>query len=88
MQLISNGQTFAAFRILLRDTAVRSKAACSSPAFYGRGYLDAFMDWRLLYRGADELRALFPAEVRGNVQTSIDPHGNGAYAVVARRWLP
>lgn len=51
---------------------------------YGRGYLEAFMDWQLVYRTAEELWNLFPAESRQGVRLSIDPHGNVAYAVVTR----
>ena len=51
---------------------------------YGRGYLEAFMDWRLEYRTAEELRHLFPEDARERAQVSIDPHGNVVYAVVTR----
>jgi hypothetical protein len=51
---------------------------------YGRGYLEAFMDWQLVYRSAQELRELYPEEAREGSQVSIDPHGNVAYAVATR----
>jgi len=42
------------------------------------------MDWRLNYRSKDELRDLFPEEIRATVQISTDPHANVAYAVANR----
>ena len=54
------------------------------PSSYGRGYLETFMDWRLNYRSADELRNLFPEEIRPGVHISTDPHSNVAYAVATR----
>ena len=51
---------------------------------YGRGYLEAFMDWQLVYRTAEELRELFPEAARNDVRVSLDPHGNVAYALATR----
>jgi len=42
------------------------------------------MDWRLNYRSKDELRDLFPEEIRAAVQIATDPHSNVAYAVASR----
>ncbi len=54
------------------------------PSCYGRGYMDTIMDWRLKYRSVEELRNLFPEDIRARVQLSTDPHDNVAYAVVTR----
>lgn len=51
---------------------------------YGRGYLEAFMDWQLQYRSEDDVRSLFPDEFRNRVKTSIDPHQNVVYAQLTR----
>jgi hypothetical protein len=48
---------------------------------YGRGYLEAFMDWRLLYRSSEELRCVFPERCRAEVRITSDPHENVAYAL-------
>jgi len=55
------------------------------PNCYGRGYLSAFMDWHLKYRTTQELRSLFPAELRADVTIARDPHENVAYADVTRK---
>jgi extracellular factor (EF) 3-hydroxypalmitic acid methyl ester biosynthesis protein len=54
------------------------------PCCYGRGYLEAFMDWRLNYRTVEELRFLFPESIRPHITISTDPHQNVAYALVTR----
>lgn len=51
---------------------------------YGRGYLEAFMDWHLNYRSEYDLRSLFPEPLHSLVKISTDPHENVAYAVVTR----
>ena len=51
---------------------------------FGRGYLEAFMDWRLNYRSEYDLRSLFPERLHSQVKISTDPHENVAYAVVTR----
>lgn len=51
------------------------------PSAYGRGYMACFMDWHLIYRTVDELKALFPEALRPQVTVTTDPHGNVAYAV-------
>jgi hypothetical protein len=53
------------------------------PAFSGRGYLESFMDWRLLLRAPEDLEGLF-AGIEGTVRTRVDPHGNVAYAWFTR----
>jgi extracellular factor (EF) 3-hydroxypalmitic acid methyl ester biosynthesis protein len=49
------------------------------PESASRGYAEAFMDWRLIYRTPQSLAALF-GENAGSVKTQIDPHGNVVYA--------
>ena len=56
-----------------------------TPSASGRGYMEAFMDWRLIYRSPDELLALFPEHVRTQAKLSTDPHQNVAYAIVERQ---
>jgi extracellular factor (EF) 3-hydroxypalmitic acid methyl ester biosynthesis protein len=51
---------------------------------FGRGYLEAFMDWRLNYRSEYDLRSLFPEQLHSFVKISTDPHENVGYAVVTR----
>jgi extracellular factor (EF) 3-hydroxypalmitic acid methyl ester biosynthesis protein len=51
---------------------------------FGRGYLEAFMDWRLNYRSEYDLRSLFPERLHSSVKISTDPHENVAYAVATR----
>jgi extracellular factor (EF) 3-hydroxypalmitic acid methyl ester biosynthesis protein len=49
------------------------------PESSSRGYAEAFMDWRLIYRTPEQLAALFGENV-SSVKTQIDPHGNVVYA--------
>lgn len=49
------------------------------PAYSGRGYLEAFMDWRLILRRPEDLGRLFTG-LAGSLRTHVDPHGNVAYA--------
>jgi extracellular factor (EF) 3-hydroxypalmitic acid methyl ester biosynthesis protein len=51
---------------------------------YGRGYLEAFMDWRLNYRSEAELKNLVPENLRPLVKFTTDPHENVAYAHITR----
>ena len=52
------------------------------------GYMEAFMDWWLIYRDMDQVTQLFsalPAEVRGSLETFFDPDFNIAFAVMEKR---
>jgi extracellular factor (EF) 3-hydroxypalmitic acid methyl ester biosynthesis protein len=49
------------------------------PESSSRGYAEAFMDWRLIYRTPEELAAIFGVDMT-TVKTQIDPHGNVVYA--------
>jgi extracellular factor (EF) 3-hydroxypalmitic acid methyl ester biosynthesis protein len=50
------------------------------PAAYGIGYMECFMDWRLIYRTEQELLQLFPSAAAAATRTFVDPHANVAYA--------
>jgi len=50
------------------------------PQSFGRGYMECFMDWRLIYRTEQELIDLFPEELHPQISITVDPHGNVAYA--------
>jgi hypothetical protein len=51
------------------------------PESFGRGYMECFMDWRLIYRTEQELIDLFPEAMRKGVTVTVDPHANVAYAL-------
>lgn len=51
------------------------------PASYGRGYMECFMDWQLIYRTTEQLRELFPVDAQSKLALTLDPHTNVAYAV-------
>jgi hypothetical protein len=57
-----------------------------TPNSHGRGYMEAFMDWNLIYRDEDELRTLTRGiSARGaTVATRRDTFGNVAYLEVCR----
>lgn len=51
------------------------------------GYMEAFMDWWLVYRDMDAVLELFktlPPEMRGRIETFFDPGFNIAFAVMER----
>lgn len=50
------------------------------PGGSGRGYMELFMDWTLVLRGAAELEALARAAGAARVTTFTDPHRNVVYA--------
>ncbi len=59
-----------------------------SPALPGIGYMETFMDWRLIYRTGEEMRELFsdlPAEEIGGVDVFEDEIGAIVYAAVEKR---
>ena len=49
------------------------------PESESRGYAEAFMDWKLIYRTSAELAATF-GEDAAKVNTRLDPHDNVVYA--------
>lgn len=51
------------------------------PQSYGRGYMECFMDWKLIYRTEEELVALFHLNQQDEVTSFLDPHSNVAYAL-------
>lgn len=58
-----------------------------TPTNSARGYMEAFMDWRLVLRDEETLRSvaggLLGLDPRA-VGTFTDPHGNVAYLVVRK----
>ena len=59
-----------------------------SPSLPGIGYMETFMEWRLIYRTGDEMRALFgdlPADEIGGVDVFEDEIGAIVYAAVEKR---
>ncbi len=58
-----------------------------TPAIEDIGYMETFMDWRLIYRTADEVGELFgslPPEQVAGLQQFEDENGAVAYAVVEK----
>ncbi len=51
------------------------------PQSYGRGYMECFMNWKLIYRTERDLVSLFPDQLQREVESFLDPHSNVAYAV-------
>lgn len=49
------------------------------PSSRGVGFMELFLDWKLIYRSEEELRSLF-GDCRDSVRTFTDPHQNVAYA--------
>lgn len=59
-----------------------------SPSLPGIGYMEAFMEWRLIYRTGEEMRALFgdlPTDDIGGVEVFEDEIGAIVYAAVEKR---
>lgn len=59
-----------------------------SPSLPGIGYMESFMEWLLIYRTGDEMRALFgdlPADEIGGVEVFEDEIGAIVYAAVEKR---
>ncbi len=59
-----------------------------TPVSYGRGYMEAFMDWDLVYRDEQKLRELaesLPAEDVARVECFEDPYKNVVYAEIVKR---
>jgi hypothetical protein len=54
-----------------------------TPDCESRGYMDTVMDWRLMYRDAGHLAAVFRDESLSDLRTFLDPHGNVSYAEAA-----
>ncbi len=57
------------------------------PTSHGRGYMEAFMDWRLVYRDEATLRELTqqlaPSHI-ADIRTFLDPFGNVAFLELTR----
>ena len=51
-----------------------------APSSCGRGYMELFLDWKLIYRDAGQLRALFGLERSATTASFLDPHSNVVYA--------
>ena len=51
-----------------------------APSSSGRGYMELFLDWNLIYRDAAELRRLFGSEREVSTTSFLDPHSNVFYA--------
>ena len=51
-----------------------------APSSCGRGYMELFLDWKLIYRDATQLRRLFGAEREASTTSFLDPHSNVVYA--------
>ena len=58
------------------------------PANLGTGYMEAFMDWWLIYRSEDQMRELAqeidPTQI-ASAQIETDPFGNVVYLTITRR---
>jgi SAM-dependent methyltransferase len=50
----------------------------------GRGYMDLFMDWRLIYRSGADLQRIAGNCPNQAVQYFTDPHGNVDYVLLKR----
>jgi extracellular factor (EF) 3-hydroxypalmitic acid methyl ester biosynthesis protein len=51
------------------------------PDCYGRGYMEFVMDWRLIWRTAEEMRAILPTAMQSTAAVAADPHQNVVYAL-------
>ena len=51
-----------------------------APSSCGRGYMELFLDWKLIYRDAAELSRLFGSERGASTSSFLDPHSNVVYA--------
>lgn len=51
-----------------------------APSSFGRGYMELLLDWKLIYRGAEDLVKLFGPQRANSVTTFLDPHANVMYA--------
>ncbi len=51
-----------------------------APSSCGRGYMELFLDWKLIYRDAAELTRLFGSERVATTAIFLDPHSNVVYA--------
>ncbi len=51
-----------------------------APSSRGRGYMELFLDWKLIYRDAAELTRLFGTDRAGLTTSFLDPHSNVVYA--------
>ena len=47
---------------------------------FGRGYMELFLDWKLIYRSVDQLFRLFGDARQADVTCFSDPHANVIYA--------
>ena len=50
------------------------------PSTLGRGYMELVMQWKLIWRTAEALKRVFPAECQAAAMVHLDPHANVAYA--------
>jgi extracellular factor (EF) 3-hydroxypalmitic acid methyl ester biosynthesis protein len=50
----------------------------------GRAYMELVMDWKLLWRTPEQLRALYPEALRESVDLFVDPPGNVVYATYTK----
>jgi extracellular factor (EF) 3-hydroxypalmitic acid methyl ester biosynthesis protein len=77
--------TVAADLVKLLSSKLRSQGrllvANFVPQSFGRGYMECFMDWKLIYRTEEELVDLFPLNQQDEVNSFLDPHSNVAYAL-------
>jgi SAM-dependent methyltransferase len=58
-----------------------------TPGSEGRHFMEAFMDWKLIYRGADQLESLIsgiPLSKTSSLRSSPDRHGNLVYLEVRK----
>lgn len=77
--------TVASSLVALLSSKLRSQGrllvANFVPQSFGRGYMECFMDWKLIYRTEQELTALFPLNLQNKVSSFLDPHSNVAYSL-------
>ncbi len=55
-----------------------------SPNTMHRGYMEVFMDWKLLYRDEHDMRGIAEHCTPDNSRTWLDPHGNVVYLQLSR----
>lgn len=55
-----------------------------TPDNWGRGYMEAFMDWKLVLRTREQMRAFIPADSSPHSCLYFDPYRNVIYLLLTR----
>jgi SAM-dependent methyltransferase len=58
-----------------------------TPDNWGRGYMEAFMDWKLVLRTREQMRAFIPADSSPHSCLYFDPYRNVIYLLLTRELL-